>query len=245
MPPAAPRTATLRAGVEPDAAAAEAAAAEAEKRLAASLANCGSRDIFFLFLLRQSKGKREESEKVATAGGRDKKIERRGALRHFTLHSFALLGRALTSRLLPTPFRIERGGIESDANTQLETLNKQEGKTKACFFSFFRLSLAADVFSKFKCRLAEEEELLQPLPLDPHRLIRRLLLLPSISIISTIIMLAAAAMAWSPSTAPASSTGAPRPSSPLRRLPMGARSPRRGRTEAWSCGRPRGGAACW
>ena len=46
MPPAAPRTATLRAGVEPDAAA---AAAEAEKPLAASFANCGSRDIFFGF----------------------------------------------------------------------------------------------------------------------------------------------------------------------------------------------------
>ena len=46
MPPAAPRTATLRAGVEPDAAA-EAATAEAEKRLAANLANWGRREDIF------------------------------------------------------------------------------------------------------------------------------------------------------------------------------------------------------
>ena len=49
MPPAAPRTATLRAGVDPEAAAEAATAAEAEKPLAASLANCGSRDIFLFF----------------------------------------------------------------------------------------------------------------------------------------------------------------------------------------------------
>ena len=45
IPPAAPRTATLRAGVEPEAA----TAAEAEKPLAASLANCGRRDMVFFF----------------------------------------------------------------------------------------------------------------------------------------------------------------------------------------------------
>lgn len=86
MPPAAPRTATLRAGVEPDAAA---AAAEAEKLLAASFANCGSRDIFLGFL---GFGFEEGAKSEATAEGKYDFFPGVAVLRHFTLlRSFALL----------------------------------------------------------------------------------------------------------------------------------------------------------
>ena len=252
IPPAAPRTATLRAGVEPEAAA---AAAEAEKPLAASLANCGSRDMV-LFSSSSFFWKGGEIE-AKTRERRRVKRERRLLLGRCLASTFHFLLR-FPSSLRSTPLllsapplsREAAGTRERGSSNKQELIHKLNRERNSALVSFpIRFFLSRPPTSNFKCRLAEEAlRPLLPLPLDPRQRT-----LHPLHIISTLDLMHQPATstreevegASSPSTEPASSTGARRRSSPRRRRPTGARSPPRARTAGSSSGRPRGGAACW